>query len=102
MQYCIWVVSPPGYVHSHVFDEIAIGLHNGILKLGFEAPIVRDVEDIVGQAIVLGCNLIPQLGVSDISKNLLIALFSRFLSRSVKPFDLVIILLRHISVSALM
>ena len=70
MQYCIWVVSPPGYVHSHVFDEIAIGLKNGIFKLGFEAPIVRDVEDIVGQAIVLGCNLIPQLGVSDISKNL--------------------------------
>jgi len=72
MQYCIWVVSPPGYVHSSAFDEIATSLNCGISKLGFEAPIVTNVKDIVGQAIVLGCNLIPQLGLSDIPKNLIL------------------------------
>lgn len=72
MRYCIWVVSPSGYVHSRAFDEIAIGLNSGVSKLGFEAPIVRSAKDIVGQAIVLGCNLIPQLGLLDIPKNLIL------------------------------
>ncbi|KPJ62091.1 MAG: hypothetical protein AMJ42_00165 [Deltaproteobacteria bacterium DG_8] len=72
MQYCVWVVSPSGYVHSRAFDEIAIGLNSGISKLGFEASIFRNVKDIVGQAIVLGCNLIPQLGLSNIPKNLIL------------------------------
>jgi len=72
MQYCIWIVSPPGYLHSRAFDEIAIGLNSGIFKLGFEAPIVRDVKDILGKSIVLGCNLIPQLGLSDIPKDLIL------------------------------
>lgn len=72
MQYCIWIVSPPGYVHSRVFDEIAIGLNSGFSGLGFEAPIVRDVKDIVGKAIVLGCHLIPHLNLLDIPKNLIL------------------------------
>lgn len=72
MQYYIWVVTPPGYIHSRAFDEIAIGLKSGIFKLGFEAPVVRNVKDIVGQAIVLGCNLIPQLGLSNIPQNLIL------------------------------
>lgn len=72
MQYCIWIVSPSGYAHSRAFDEIAIGLKSGISKLGFKASIVRDVKDIFGQGIVLGCNLIPQLDSSDIPKNLIL------------------------------
>ena len=72
MQYYILVVSPPGYVHSRAFDEIAIGLKSGILRLGFEAPIVRNVKDNSSQVIVLGCNLIPQIGLSDIPKNLIL------------------------------
>lgn len=72
MQYYIWVVTPPGYIHNRAFDEIAIGLKNGILRLGFEAPIVREVKDDSRQAIVLGCNLIPQIGLSDIPKNLIL------------------------------
>ena len=72
MQYYIWVVSPPGYVHSRAFDEIAIGLKSGILRLGFEAPIVRNVKEDSNQVIVLGCNLIPQIGLSDIPQNLIL------------------------------
>jgi len=69
MQYCIWIVSPSGYLHSRAFDEIAIGLKSGISKLGFETSISRDVKKLAGQVIVLGSNLIPQLGLSDIPKN---------------------------------
>ena len=72
MQYYIWVVSPPGYVHSRAFDEIAIGLKSGILRLGFEAPIVKNVKEDSSQVIVLGCNLIPQIGLSDIPRNLIL------------------------------
>jgi hypothetical protein len=72
MQYCIWVVSPPGYIHSRAFDEIAIGLKSGMSRLGFEVPIVRNMKDITGQAIVLGCNLIPYLRLSEIPGNLIL------------------------------
>ncbi|MBN2398069.1 MAG: glycosyltransferase family 1 protein, partial [Deltaproteobacteria bacterium] len=61
-QYCIWVVSPPGYNHSHAFDEIALGLQCAFRELGYEAPAVRAVDEIEGRPIVLGCNLIPHLG----------------------------------------
>ncbi len=60
-RYCIWVVSPPGFVHSQAFDEVAIALKSGFSKLGFHVPVVRDVKNITGQAIVLGCNLIPKV-----------------------------------------
>lgn len=33
--YCIWVVSPPGYVHSHTFDELALGLSCAFRELGY-------------------------------------------------------------------
>jgi len=72
MQYCIWIVSPPNYIHSRAFDEVAVGLKSGIFKLGFKIPIVRNVKDVYGQAIVLGGNLIPRLGLSDIPKNLIL------------------------------
>jgi hypothetical protein len=59
MDYSIWIVSPPGYLHSHAFDEIALSLKNGFAELGFKVPIVRDAQEISGKAIVLGCNLLP-------------------------------------------
>jgi hypothetical protein len=70
MQYSIWVVSPPGYLHSRAFDEIAIGLSSGFARLGFKAPVIRNVKDIAGHAIVLGCNLIPHLGSLALPQNL--------------------------------
>ncbi len=61
-QYCIWVVSHPGYNHSHAFDEIALGLQCAFRALGYEAPVVRATDEIRGRPIILGCNLIPYLG----------------------------------------
>ena len=31
-----WVVSPPGYVHSHTFDELALGLSCAFRELGYK------------------------------------------------------------------
>ena len=57
--YCIWVVSPPGYVHSQAFDEVALCLSCAFRALGFHAPIVHNFEKITNYPIILGCNLIP-------------------------------------------
>jgi hypothetical protein len=59
--YCIWVVSPDGYKHSRAFDEIAAGLRCAFREIGCEAPVVRDVLEITGRPVILGCNLIPRL-----------------------------------------
>ena len=67
--YCIWVVSPPGYVHSHTFDELALGLSCAFHELGYNVPIVRDITELTDYPIVLGCNLIPSLGNVRIPKN---------------------------------
>ncbi len=69
--YSIWIVSPPGFAHSRAFDEIAIALKEGFDKIGFRTPIVRDAEEIGGQGIVLGCNLIPEFGLSNLPDNLI-------------------------------
>jgi len=37
----IWVVSPPNYLHSHAFDEIALAMSSALRALGHEVPVVR-------------------------------------------------------------
>jgi len=59
--YCIWVVSPPGYVHSKAFDELALSLNCAFRALGFQVPIVHNYENIKKCPIILGCNLIPSV-----------------------------------------
>lgn len=59
-QYTIYIVNPPGYLHSRTFQEIAEGLSEGFAELGRVVPIVYDVARIVGRGIVLGGHLLPQ------------------------------------------
>lgn len=60
MPYTIAVVSPPGYVHCRVFDEIALGLQGGFAELGMDVPIVSYTgQEIKGKPIVLGANVLP-------------------------------------------
>ena len=56
--WCIYMVSPTSYPHTEVFREVALSLHHGMAKLGFDAPIVRDHWDIQGRPIVLGSHLL--------------------------------------------
>ena len=55
----IWIVSPPNYTHSQVFDEVALGLSAAFRALGLEADIVREPSQLGDTAIVLGGNLLP-------------------------------------------
>ena len=60
-QYCIWIVTPPGYTHSRCFDEVALSLHEAFAALGMNAPIVRDAADVRGTAIALGPHMLEQV-----------------------------------------
>jgi hypothetical protein len=57
-------VTPPGYIHSRCFEEVALGLHEAFATLGYDAPVVTDPRAIRGAPIVLGCNLLPQMGLT--------------------------------------
>jgi hypothetical protein len=57
-RYSIWIVSPPNYLHSHAFDEVAIGLHAAFRALGLDAEVVHDSSRLGDVTIVLGCNLL--------------------------------------------
>jgi hypothetical protein len=59
-QYCIWIVTPPGYQHSRCFDEVALGLREAFGALGMDAPIVTEVGDVRGTAIALGPHLLGE------------------------------------------
>jgi hypothetical protein len=60
-QYCIWIVTPPGYAHSRCFEEVALSLHEAFAALGMDAPIVTDAADIKGTAITLGPHLLERV-----------------------------------------
>jgi hypothetical protein len=57
--YCIWIVSPPNYAHTPVFDELAQALQQGFAELGLIVPTVSELGQVRGKAIVLGCSRLP-------------------------------------------
>jgi hypothetical protein len=60
-QYCIWIVTPPGYQHSRCFEEVALALREAFAALGMGAPIVTDALDVRGTAIALGPHLLDRV-----------------------------------------
>ena len=62
-EYTLWIVSPPGLIWSHVFDEVALGLQSAFGMLGYRVSIVTDPRNIEGAPIVLGANLCPMYQV---------------------------------------
>ena len=71
-RYSIWIVSPPNYLHSHAFDEVAIGLHAAFRALGLDAEIVRDSARLGDVTIVLGCNLLKAVAPPPPDKRLIL------------------------------
>ena len=59
--FCIWIVTPEGYLHSRCFEEIALCLRDAFAVLGHDAPIVTDAADVRGTAVVLGGHFLPRL-----------------------------------------
>lgn len=58
-RFAVTVVSPPGYIHSAAFAEIAETIHYGLLSLGYESIITTDGDLAGRQHIVFGSNLLP-------------------------------------------
>lgn len=58
-RYSLWIVSPPGYLHSRCFEEVADTLQGAFAELGIHAPIVTTPPD-GGTVITLGANLLAK------------------------------------------
>jgi len=71
-RYSIWIVSPPNYLHSHAFDEVAIGLHAAFRALGLDADVVHDSSRLGDVTIVLGCNLLKGVAPPPPDKRLIL------------------------------
>jgi hypothetical protein len=59
MKFAVTIVSPPGYIHSAAFVEIAQAIYYALLTLGHEAMITTQGNLPERQHIVLGSNLLP-------------------------------------------
>ncbi len=57
-QFGIWIVRPPGFVHSRAFEEVADALKAGFEALGHSASLVEPPRWDAGRLIVLGGQLI--------------------------------------------
>ncbi|ABC82300.1 hypothetical protein [Anaeromyxobacter dehalogenans] len=60
-RYAVSVVSPPGYVHSAAFHEVAETLHAALGALGHDAVLTGDTAPRGRRPIVLGANLLPHV-----------------------------------------
>lgn len=60
MKFAVTVVSPPGYIHSAAFIEVAETLHYALLSLGHDCILTSEGQLPGRQHIVLGSNLLPQ------------------------------------------
>jgi hypothetical protein len=63
MRYAVTVVSPPGYVHSAAFAEVAESIHFGLEALGHDSVITAEGALPGRRHIVLGTNLLPHAGM---------------------------------------
>jgi hypothetical protein len=59
MKFAVTVVSPPGYVHSAAFQEVAETIHYGLQALGHDSIMTTEGALPGRQHIVLGSNLLP-------------------------------------------
>jgi len=60
------IVSPPGYAHSHAFDEVAECLMLALRELGYTVRILYDQFDRHGLNIIFGANLLRDERVGEV------------------------------------
>ena len=63
MRFAVTVVSPPGYLHSAAFHEVAESIHYGLRSLGRDCVMTRAGQLPGRRHIVLGSNLLPHYGL---------------------------------------
>jgi len=59
MRFAVSIISPPGYIHSEAFREVAETLHYALLDLGHDSTLTSEARLPGRQHIVLGSNLLP-------------------------------------------
>jgi len=59
MKFAVTVVTPPGYLHSAAFKEVADTIHYGLRSLGHDSVLTSEGALAGRQHIVLGSNLLP-------------------------------------------
>src|SRR5262245_25096019 len=60
MKYAVTIVSPPGYVFTTAFREVAETIHYGLLSLGHDSILTSEGMLPGRRHIVLGSNLLPR------------------------------------------
>jgi hypothetical protein len=60
-KFCIWIVTPDGYLHSRCFEEVALSLREAFAVLGHDAPIVTDATEVRGTAVALGGHFLARI-----------------------------------------
>jgi hypothetical protein len=59
VKFAVTVVSPPGYIQSAAFHEVAETIHYGLRSLGHDSVVTTEGALPGRRHIVLGCNLLP-------------------------------------------
>jgi hypothetical protein len=54
----VWIVSPPGSLHSRCFEEVALALASGLREIGHESQVVASERAPAGRSVVLGAHLL--------------------------------------------
>jgi hypothetical protein len=63
VQFAVAIVSPPGYLHSEAFRELAETLHYALLALGHDSLLTDRMDYNDRHTIVLGSNLLAHYGL---------------------------------------
>jgi hypothetical protein len=63
VQFAVAIVSPPGYLYSEAFREVAEGLHYGLRALGHDSLLTDRLDYNDRHTIVLGSNLLTHYGL---------------------------------------
>jgi hypothetical protein len=58
MRFAVTVVSPPGYIHSQAFSEIAAAVHHGLVELGHDSVLSTRLDNRRRRHIVFGAHLL--------------------------------------------
>lgn len=59
-KYAVTVVAPPGYPHAGTFVEVAMGLTEGLRKLGYDTIVTTQTNLADRRHLILGANLLPK------------------------------------------
>ena len=61
LKFAVSIISPPNYLHSEAFREVAETIHYALLELGYDTVLSSKIDFSDRQHIILGANLLPSM-----------------------------------------